>query len=101
MNGVDVSVTCPATVTKQGWCWGGGFFSFVSPISSIKVDANNNLDILVFCPGLPSYQQCAISGTALVSLVGAAILLTSCCLCALVCYCACSARRRRGGYARV
>jgi hypothetical protein len=101
MNGADVSVTCVASVRKNGWCWGGSFFTFVSPITSINVDANNNLDVLIFCPGLPSYQQCAISGTALVSLVGAAILLAGCCLCALTCYCICGARRRRGGYTTI
>lgn len=100
-NGVDVSVTCDATISKNGWCWNGSFFAFMSPITSINIDAKNSLDVIVYCVGLPNYGQCSISGTALVTLSGSAIALVTCCFFGVFCFCVCRSRRSRGSYQRV
>ncbi len=101
LNGVDVSVTCDASIAKNGWCWNGSFFTFLSPISSINIDAKNSLDVVVYCQGLPNYGQCSISGTALVALSGSAIALVTCCFFGVFCFCVCRSRRSRGQYQRV
>jgi hypothetical protein len=99
-NGAAMSLSCPASTPKNGWCWQGTLFSFVSPISAINIDAKNSLTVVVYCDTLPNWGQCALGGTALVALAGAAIFLVLCCFCGVLCLCVCRSRRNKG-YARV
>ena len=87
------------------WCWKGGFFSFMSPVKTIKVEPkigpSATMNIQVWCDGLPNYRQCAVSGTFLVAGSAVLIFLTACCCITITTWCLCRRRRRSRGYSSI